>query len=530
MREERISEFILGLILLLAILAQAPELKFLLPDFVIEDEMIALQGFYQLASGNFQGTAFYKYPGLIILILALLIYPANLVYNFRALIHLETFSDFKILLAHPRLSPESIFYLGRWTSLAAGVLSVWLFYLLFRRRIGNRPALIGCVFLAFSPAWLFSSSVFKNDSFLLLSLMLLLIGAFGILDQGRNKDYLLAGLGLGLCLAAKFHFFALIPLIYAHRLRQSSLGFGKALFRKELFFSLAPGLIIFFLFSPLQFFRPLNAFSNLGLELAIQSHGHPLLKASFQHWYYWPVLFQLICVFPFALGIPGYLLSISGFRLAAKTLGKPGFRLFLSYPLGFFLGWAVISRLGYPHLYLPLTPFFALPAGLAIDRMLKKKFFYQLGGIILFVGSMVFNLAGFREFNEVQTRIIYQGLDSLKDLSIGKEKTVAFFPYRPLAGSGYLSEFQFEPQFLLTEKWLAQNHPDKVLVHQTSYLAYLDNPELNSPAREGFFLLSQGKLNYRLEREWKAELRAAKIYAYFFPDLNYFSVALYQKK
>ena len=524
MPKARASNVILGLILVLAGLVQLPELKFLLPDFVIEDEMIAVQGFYQMSSLEFKGAALFKYPGLITLAPALIIYPAGLAANIRTLIHLQTFADFKTLLAHPALSEAGIFYLARLSSLLAGLLAVYLFFVLFRGRFGPRPALLGSLLLAASPAWLFSSSVFKNDSFLLCGLLLTLIASFRMLEQGRAQDYALGGLGLGLCLAAKLHFFALAPLICARLLRPGSRP------QKRMLLTLALGLLVFFLLSPFQFLHPLKTSYGLALEMAIQARVHPLLKASSLLWYQRPLLFQLLCVFPLAFGIIAYLIALPGFPLLRKSLDKNGFLLFLSYPLAFFFGFSLISKLGYPHLYLPLAPFFAAAAGLALDRMLRGKILLKVAAAVLLLAAVLSNVLGFRDFNRAQSSIVYQGLDYARRATPRGENAAAFFPYRPLAGSSYQIYFSFTPQFMLTREWLAHHHPRQILVHQTAYLAYLDNPEIQSPDREGFFWLRQGKAGYRLEREWRAQSNFTAIYGRLFPDLANLSVGFYRRQ
>jgi len=530
MSKDRVSVLSLGLILLFASLLHLPALKFLLPDFAIEDEMIVLQGFHQMLSGDFQSLAFYKYPGLIMLILALLIYPANLLYNFKTIIHLKTFADFKFLLLHPTLSEQSIIYLARFSSLIAGILALWIFFHIFRNQIRARASLIATLILAFSPAFLFSTSVFKNDGFLLLSLLILLNASFHILEKAKKRDYIIASFAIALCLSAKFHLFSLVPLIYAHFLHYKELSLRKIIFHKHILLSLALSLILFFIFSPFQFLHPIQTASSIALELAIQSRGNALLKASSQAWYHLPILFQLLCAFPLAFGIISYLTSLAGLKFLPATLGKQHFKLFISYPLFFFITWAIISRLGFPHLYLTLTPFFAISSGIFLDRLISKKLIQQIISATLLICSVLFNLVCIRELSLAQSSIVYQSLDSCKNLLPKTEMIFAFFPYRPLAGSDYLLYFQFQPQFQLTNNWLSKNQPSKILIHQTNYLSYLDNPELESQSSKTFFELSQGKLGYRKIKEWQAHLKYAQVYQYLFPDLEYFSVALYQKE
>ena len=148
-------------------------------------------------------------------------------------------------------------------------------------------------------------------------------------------------------------------------------------------------------------------------------------------------------------------------------------------------------------------------------------------GVVLVGASLLFNLLAFRDLNNAQSRIISASLEQAAPHS--KNKSAAFFPYRPLAGSKYQQDFAFFPQFLLTEQWLKQNHPEKILVHQTFFLAYSNHPEIESRAGLGFEALRQGRAGYRLKKEWDAGLNWAKLYQYLFPDLKNLSVGLYQR-
>ena len=525
---KKYSGLLLFVILLVFILIQIPNLDFLLPDFAVEDEMVAVNGFYQLAAFDFKGGAFYKYPGLLFWLLAFAFYPAYLVYNFKTLIHLKGLYDLKFFLSHPSLPEPSAVYLGRVESLLAGIAAVWIFYKIFSKKIGERPSLIASLVLISSPAWLFSSSVLKNDTYLLCAVLVLIHACFEIAQKARSRDYLLAGFALGLCLAAKYHVFALVPVMVAHWLSKSGMPFAKKIFNAKLVSSLALAAVVFCVLSPAQLLHPFKTISSLGLEMAIQTQSLPLFKASNQLWYQLPMLFQLLCAFPLAMGIIAYLLAAAGLLFVRKSFAKNDLLIFLSYPVFLFLIFSGLTRLGYPHLYLPMVPFLAVPAGVFIDRLLAKNIILKTTGVVLIAASVLFNVFAFQRLNRCQSLLIEESFAQTAKLGDHKNKTAAFFPYRPLAGSKYQQDFAFFPQFLLTEQWLEQNHPEKILVHQTFFLAYLNHPEIESRAGLGFEALVQGRAGYRLEKEWDAELKWAKFYKYLFPDLKNLSVGLYR--
>ncbi len=100
--------------------------------------------------------------------------------------------------------PESVFTLARVAAAALGTLALWLVYAtgarLFNRGVGLLAAAIEAV--AFLPV--FYAHLALNDVPTLAPVTLSLLGSAGVLRKGRARDYLLAGVGLGLASATKY--------------------------------------------------------------------------------------------------------------------------------------------------------------------------------------------------------------------------------------------------------------------------------------------------------------------------------------
>ncbi len=114
------------------------------------------------------------------------------------------------------LHPQDVFIVARVTTAVLGTLSVWLLYLaggrLFDRRVGVLAAALMAV--AFLPV--FYSHLALNDVPTLAPLTLSLFGTAGVLRYGRSRDYLVAGVGLGLGSATKYTAgIVVVPLIAA---------------------------------------------------------------------------------------------------------------------------------------------------------------------------------------------------------------------------------------------------------------------------------------------------------------------------
>ena len=100
--------------------------------------------------------------------------------------------------------PQDVYTLARIAAAVLGVAALWLLYAtgarLFSRSVGLLAAAIEAV--AFLPV--FYAHLALNDVPTLVPLTLSLLGTAGVLRKGRRRDYVLAGVGLGLACASKY--------------------------------------------------------------------------------------------------------------------------------------------------------------------------------------------------------------------------------------------------------------------------------------------------------------------------------------
>ena len=94
--------------------------------------------------------------------------------------------------------PTGVYTLSRVAAAVLGVIALWLLYAtgarLFNRAVGLLAAAIEAV--AFLPV--FYAHLALNDVPTLAPLTLSLLGSAGVLRKGRKRDYVVAGVGLGL--------------------------------------------------------------------------------------------------------------------------------------------------------------------------------------------------------------------------------------------------------------------------------------------------------------------------------------------
>ena len=102
------------------------------------------------------------------------------------------------------LHAQDLYTLARASAAVLGTIALWLLYAtgarLFDRGVGLLAAAIQAV--AFLPV--FYAHLALNDVPTLAPLTLTLLGCAGVLRKGRRRDYLLAGVGLGLACASKY--------------------------------------------------------------------------------------------------------------------------------------------------------------------------------------------------------------------------------------------------------------------------------------------------------------------------------------
>ena len=116
--------------------------------------------------------------------------------------------------------PTEVWVVARATSAVLGTLAVWLLYLAGARLFDRRVGLLSAGLLAFGFLPVFYSHLALNDVPTLAPLCLGLWGIAGVLRLGRNRDYVIAGVGLGLAAATKYTGgIVLFPLLVASALQ-----------------------------------------------------------------------------------------------------------------------------------------------------------------------------------------------------------------------------------------------------------------------------------------------------------------------
>jgi 4-amino-4-deoxy-L-arabinose transferase-like glycosyltransferase len=121
--------------------------------------------------------------------------------------------------------PGSVFVVGRIVSALIGVSAVWLVYLAGARLIDRRTGLLAAALLAVAFLPVFYGHLALNDAPTVAPVALGLWAAAGVLREGRDRDYLVAGLAVGLAAATKYTGgIVLLPVLIAAAIQAAQPG------------------------------------------------------------------------------------------------------------------------------------------------------------------------------------------------------------------------------------------------------------------------------------------------------------------
>jgi hypothetical protein len=242
--------------------------------------------------------------------------------------------------------PTEVFLVGRVVAAAFGTLAVWLLYLAGTRLFADRrvgflsAALLGVAFLP-----VFYSHLALNDVPTLAPICLSLYGTAGIVRSGRVRDYVVAGLGLGLACAFKYTGgVTLLPLLGAAVGRMFLRAPGeRGAAARGLGVAAACAVAGFFVANPYAFFDHQAFFDGLNHQTSVADDALGKLGLTEDNglaYYLWTLTWGLGWV-PAVASLAGVVLvARDSRRIAAVLVPAPVlFLLFMGTQARFFGRW-----------------------------------------------------------------------------------------------------------------------------------------------------------------------------------------------
>jgi hypothetical protein len=208
------EKILVAALILLAVVVRLAGLSFGLPYVYQVDEA----RFVQLSSGVFKGDLnphWFYLPNLYIYLVAGAWEGVYL--TGKAIGKFRTPEDF---LGRLDTDPTLLYMIGRLVTALISILTIFFMYVLGKKMYDWRAGMLAALFLIFSLEHNRASHYLYPDAPMILFIVLSLLFVWSVYQEGKTRDYLLAGLFAGLAFATKYGGHVLfIPLVLAHVFR-----------------------------------------------------------------------------------------------------------------------------------------------------------------------------------------------------------------------------------------------------------------------------------------------------------------------
>ncbi|MGD9401346.1 MAG: glycosyltransferase family 39 protein [bacterium] len=289
------------------------------------------------------------------------------------------FSSIQQMQMQVEANPGRFIVVGRLITTLFGIGTIYLAYRVARDVFSPVVGLTAALFLAFNFAHIRRGQFIATDVPLLFFVMLAFVPICRIAMEGRNKDYIWAGICVGLAAGVKYPgFLTAAGIIAAHVYRHSTQKHDYKVIVSDprVYMSGAVALLAFFAVSPycfLDFSGFLRDFRFEQTHMKIGHFGAPDQVVSYHRY--------LVSVFPAVLTVPIAVLALLGLVYAVMKYRAASIVL-LAFPLVYF---AVVGswKTAADHYIFPLLPFLLIYAALFLRYVFGRIPSSRRGLIVL---------------------------------------------------------------------------------------------------------------------------------------------------
>lgn len=526
------DQVLLPLLLLLALLFRLPHLNFLLPYFEFGDERDVVKAALGILQTGDLNPHFFWYGSFPI-------YWTTLLYG--------------LVLGAGCLSPALginwvggeastigecikgfgiydqgflLFYLGRVTSIAFGLGTIYLTYLLGRKLFSRPTGYLAALFLAVSPFHIYFSQVFKVDISLLFWILLAVYLSLNIYERGEIKDYLWAGVCGGLALSTKYNFLTFLPVLLAVGGKVGWRGFfsGKFLLCGYV------AAVVFLLTCPYSVLD-FEAFRNqLGEQMGLNQQHFIQFRTDPSSFFYRRFFYQVFILFPLFFGP---LLYPAAFPGLVRLFRKDRLRslIFISFPVFYFIISGGVSQLAMPQYQLPYFPFVVILGAAAIESLLKLPGRSRVAGGLFLTLSLLFSLSDLGIHHFQGQFQVYRKAAEWINQEIPKDKKVAtyFGVYHSTRHFGFQNELVIRRAGDFSLPDLEKYDPDFLAVAESSIFQAERFKKSFQGYREVMQAISRDQ-KYRLVRSFQEKGAWDYFAGIVYPELQGFRISIYKKE
>lgn len=387
-----------------------------------------------------------------------------------------------------------------WSALFSSA-SLFLFYLISKRIFKeSQYSLIFVLFLTFTPGLIQMSHFGTTESILLFVFAANILLSFKIFDNLKIKYFILASIVSGIGLATKISSLILTTPIF--------LSLLFLLIKKRKIWQLFFGLLVFclitvligILFSPYNLINLTEFISTMKYEVGVATGEYQVFYTR-QFIGSIPYLFQIQKIFPYANGIPLFILGLVGFGIIIKSFidhrkSNPYLLLILFPSLIFFIYQGQLFT-KWTRFISPIFFIFPLLSMFVFQKIKSKNLFYSLTILCLLPGIYFFKTYLNQDIRVVATNWINENISHDSRILSEGGNVVDI----PMKGHYDVVNFDFynHDEDVKSPKKLNQliNQSEYIIVPSRRIFKNQNNPRY--PRSQQYYQrLFSGKLNFKL--------------------------------